>query len=249
MLQTITSSEGYIILAVFAVLTLVALIYLLSPPPPMSLLEDVTIRGAEIRRRIRELLARGTFTTDTRTVLVVGAADQALEHHEAIWLLRESNVNGSAMAMIRLVWDAMFRAVWFDGFATNEQVELAAHDELDWQHISVRNDIKRGRFGTIQDSEKAAKLDKVFGKEFWKIPNSYTHTGRRQLARRFSYDQVKPSYTEHELAQGLSAATEALLSCFVVLLKNLQWHEEADEIALMYNRYHAEFDERLHSGK
>jgi hypothetical protein len=78
-------SESYIFLAVFAVLALVALIYLLSP---MSLLEDITTRGAEIRTRLREFLARRTYTTDTRTVLVIGAAEQALEHHKAVWLLK-----------------------------------------------------------------------------------------------------------------------------------------------------------------
>src|SRR5262249_1861794 len=107
-MQMVISSESYIILAVIAMLGLVALIYLLSP---MSLLEDITTRGAEIRTRLREFLARPTYTTDTRTVLVIGAADQALEHHEAVWRLRASKLNGSALAMIRLVWDAMFRTL------------------------------------------------------------------------------------------------------------------------------------------
>ena len=53
-MQTVISSESYIILAVIAMLGLVALIYLLSP---MSLLEDITTRGAEIRTRLREFLA------------------------------------------------------------------------------------------------------------------------------------------------------------------------------------------------
>jgi hypothetical protein len=55
MLETITNSESYIFLAVFALLALVALIYLLSP---MSLLDDLITRGAEIRTRMRELLSQ-----------------------------------------------------------------------------------------------------------------------------------------------------------------------------------------------
>jgi hypothetical protein len=215
----------------------------------VKLLEDVTGRGAEIRTRLREFLARPTYTTDTRTVLVVGAADQALEHHEAIWLLRERNLNGSAMAMIRLVHDAMFRALWLNAVATDEQVEQVSNDELDWLRIPVRNDIKRIYFGTVEDQQKAAQLDKIFGKELWKILSDYTHSGRRQLARRFTFNEVKPSYTEHELAQALSAATEALLFCSVLLLKSLNLHDEADYTITMRNRYHAEFDERLQSGQ
>ena len=86
-----TSSESYIFLAVFAALALAALIYLLSP---MSLLEDITTRGAEIRTRLREFLAHHDYTADTGTVLVIGAVDQALEHHEAIWLLHSRKLNG-----------------------------------------------------------------------------------------------------------------------------------------------------------
>jgi hypothetical protein len=130
-----------------------------------------------------------------------------------------------------------------------EQVELAADDELDWRHISMRNNIKRVYFGTVEDPQKAARLDEVFGKEFWKILSSYTHSGGRQLGRRFTFDEVKPSYTEHELAQALSAATEALLFCFALLLKSLHLHKEADDTVTMRKRYHAEFDERLRTGQ
>ena len=66
---------------------------------------------------------QGPVHPDTRAVLVIGAADQALEHHEAIWLLSERNLNGSALAMVRLVWDAMLRAVWLNACATDEQIE------------------------------------------------------------------------------------------------------------------------------
>jgi hypothetical protein len=215
----------------------------------VSLLDDICTRGAEIRTRLREFLARPTYTTDTRTVLVIGAADQALEHHEAIWRLRESKLNGSALAMIRLVYDAMFRALWINAVATDEQVELAGDDELNWLRIPVRNDIKRVYFGKLEDPKKAAELDKVFGKELWKILSSYTHSGARQLARRFSFDEVKPSYTDHELAQAFSAATEALLFCSVLLLNSLHLHEEADDTVTMRQRYHAEFDERLRTGQ
>ena len=70
--RSMTSSESYIFLAVFAALALAALIYLLSP---MSLLEDITTRGAEIRTRLREFLTRHDYTADTGTVLVIGAVD------------------------------------------------------------------------------------------------------------------------------------------------------------------------------
>ena len=247
MLQTIASSESYIFLAVLAGLALIALIYLLSP---MSLLGDITVRGAEIRERLREFLARHDYLPDTRMVLVIGAVDQALEHHEAIWLLHSRKLNGSAMAMIRLVYDAMFRALWLNECAKAEQVEQAAEDELNWLRIPVREDIKRAYFGdAVEDPAKAAELDKVFGKEIWKTLSSYTHSGSLQLTRRFTFNQVQPHYTDHELAQAFSRATDTLMFCSVLLLKSLGAHEEADDTVTMRNRYHAEFDERLRTGQ
>jgi hypothetical protein len=107
------------------------------------LLKDITERGAEIRTRLREFLARHKYTSDSKTVLVIGAVDQALEHHEAIWLLRARNLNGSALAMVRLVYDAMFRALWLRAVATEEQVEQASRDELNWLRIQLHRIFQR----------------------------------------------------------------------------------------------------------
>jgi len=246
-----TSGESYIFLAVVVVLALVALIYLLSPEMS-KLVEDITKRGAEIRTRLRDFLGRNTYITETRTVLVIGAVDQALEHHEAIWLLRERGLNGSALAMVRLVYDAMFRALWLRAIATKEQVEQARRDELKFPSMDkVRGDIKRFYFGTPKDPETAAKLDQMFDsfEGLWKLMCGFTHSGGLQLARRFTSDEVKPNYTEHELAYALNAATEALLFCSVPLFKTIDWDEEADETVMMRNSYHTEFYERLRTGQ
>jgi hypothetical protein len=216
----------------------------------MSLLEDITTRGAEIRTRLREFLARHDYSSDTRTVLVIGAVDQALEHHEAIWLLHECKLNGSAMAMIRLVYDAMFRALWLRAVASDDQVKLASNDELNWLRIPVREDIKRAYFGSaVENPKKAAELDKVFGKELWKVLSSYTHSGSLQLTRRFTFNQVQPHYTDHELAQAFSRATDTLMFCSVLLFGSIGAHEEGDDTVKMRNRYHAEFDDRLRTGQ
>src|SRR5215470_11688207 len=98
------SSESYIFLAVFGALALVALIYLLSP---MSLPDEIAVRGAEIRTRLRELLERHEYLGDTtKTVMVIGYVDLAFEHHNAIWLLMERKLTGSALALVRPVIDA-----------------------------------------------------------------------------------------------------------------------------------------------
>jgi hypothetical protein len=181
MLQTITSSESYIILAVLAALALVALLYLLSP---MSLLEDIITRGAEIRTSLRELFLRNEYPRNTRTFLLRAYVDIALEHHEAIWLLTRSGLNGSAFAMVRLMYDAMLRAFWINKVATEQQIEQATRDELGFPLENICDEIKRDYF-----SDRPADEAQLFGsflqriKDAWGPMCSYTHSGALQLSR------------------------------------------------------------------
>src|SRR5262245_26487307 len=55
---------------------------------------------------------------------------EVLSHHAAIWLLRERELFGSAFALVRPLYDIMFRALWIGAKATEEQVEQASRDEL-----------------------------------------------------------------------------------------------------------------------
>ena len=128
------SSESYIILAVFAVLALVALIYLLSPK--MSLLDDITTRGDEIRTRLRGLLQRHDYPGNTKNFVLAAYVDIALEHHEAIWLLTKSKLNGSALALARPSWMPIFRSLWINK-AKAEQIEQVWRDELEWRRIPL----------------------------------------------------------------------------------------------------------------
>ena len=133
----------------------------------------------------------------------------------------------------------------------SRQSSTSSRDELNWLRIPVRDDIKRAYFGTPEDPKKVAELDKLFDslQQLWKLLCSYMHSGALQLARRFSFDEVEPNYTEHEIAQALSHATEALLFCSVLLFKSIDAHEEADDTVTMRQRYHAELDERLRAGR
>src|SRR5215472_9085597 len=123
-----TSNESYIFLAVFAALALVALIYLLSPKVS-TLVEDITKRGAEFRERVDALLRRHDYhDADTKTFIVVGYVLIALQHHRAIWLLKDAELYGSGFALVRPMFDAWLRALWINAIATPKEIEEASHD-------------------------------------------------------------------------------------------------------------------------
>ena len=245
-----TSSESYIFLAVLAGLALIALIYLLSP---MSLLENLTTRGAEIRTRLRQLLERHQYPGDTKNQVLGAYVDIALEHHKAIWLLSASELNGSAFALVRSIFDAYVRALWINKVATAEEIQQAVSDELWFPKMSkMLDDIKRVYFGTIavKDAEaaKRAELADSFFESLgatWTTLSSYTHPGGLQIVRRFTGDRVKPKYSEGEIAEALNATTVALLMLVQMFFVSMGYRDEALETRTLFMQYSAEFNERL----
>jgi Family of unknown function (DUF6988) len=252
--RSMTSSESYIFLAVFAGLALIALIYLLSP---MSLLEDITTRGAEIRTRLRQLLERHQYPGDTKNQVLGAYVDIALEHHKAIWLLSASELNGSAFALKRSMFDAYERALWINKVATAEEIQQAVSDELWFPKMSkMLDDIKRAYFGTIavKDAEaaKRAELEDSFFESLgatWTTLSSYTHPGGLQIVQRFTGDKVKPKYSEGEIAEALNATTVALLMLVQMFFVSMGYRDEALETRTLFMQYSAEFNERLSKGQ
>jgi hypothetical protein len=246
-----TSSESYIFLAVLAGLALVALIYLLSP---MSLLDYVTARGAELRERLRELLARHEYPTDTKTHVLAAYVDLGLEYHKAIWLLKDAKLYGSAFALLRLIYDAMLRGCWINKVATPEQIEQALDDELRFPRMDrMRDDIRRAYVDstpegeTVMQPEDADKFFKVL-KDIWEVTSSYTHSGSLQLRRRFTNGEIKPNYSDADIVRVLGSATAALGLLVNMFFVSMRRFEEAVEVQTMAQHYLAEFKGRLTKG-
>jgi uncharacterized protein DUF6988 len=213
----------------------------------MSLLDDIGTRGAELRTHMRELLSRRQYSGGIKTRMLAGYVDIALEHHEAIWLLKERKLIGSAFALVRPVYDCWLRALWINVVASEQQIEQAARDELKFPPMhKMQVDIKPGYF-----SVPASEVDGFiqYLESVWRILSSYTHSGGRQLARRFTGDQVKPSYTDREIAQALNLPTMALMLLMRVFFMSMGDQRDADETHTLLTQYFAEFNERLERGK
>ncbi len=216
----------------------------------MSLLDDITARGAEIRVRLRELLHRYEFPGDTKNFVLAAYVDVALEHHEAIWFLTKSKLNGSAFAVGRSVLDAYFRALWVNKVPNAEQIEQVWRDDLDWRRIQVRADIKRDYLGTSASNDdpkmaEQARLGFQFLEKMWTTLCSYTHSGGLQIGRRFTADKVKPNYSEGEIVEVLHWATVVLMMHLRMFFVSMGRFQENEEIKTMSQQYFADFAQRL----
>jgi hypothetical protein len=213
----------------------------------MSLLDDISTRGAQVRARVRELLVGPAYPGDLKTRLLAAYVDLALEHHKAIWLLSKSQLNGSAFALVRLPWDALLRALWINKVATDQQIEQASRDELQFPPMhKLRENIKQA-YSSDAQPEQAQRFDWFlqFLKEAWPIMSSYTHSGGLQIGRRFTADQVKPNYSEGAIVQALSLVTVALLMMMHTFFVSMGCRKEVEEIEAMLRQYHDDFGERL----
>ena len=266
------SSESYIFLAVLAALGLVALVYLLSPEMS-TLVEDISKRDAEFRERVDVLLRRHEYPNQPKEVLMVGYVMIALQHHRAIWLLKEAELYTSGFALVRPVFDAWLRALWITEIASSEEIErtsrtkdelrfpnievmLAAikpvyfgHAEQDPEFKKIVDDLFYWLIGPPKDKNKAkAKIDPRVT-SLWKVLHGYTHPGARPLSRMFTGVQVKQNYSQFEIAQLLNLPTLALIFLTGPFFIRMGKQAETDEVHTLGVQYLAEFNDRLNKGQ
>ena len=212
----------------------------------MSVLDDISTRGAQIRERLRQLIQRHEYPRDIRSLLLMAYVDIALEHHEAICLLTKSKLNGSAFAMVRPVFDTMFRALWINKVATEQQIEQARRDELTFLMGKIRDDIKQGYFSD-RPPEEAQLFDKILQllKEAWRAMGSYMHSGALQIGRRFIGDELKPNYSEGAIVEAVNLVTIALLLLLHMFFVSMRCQKEDEETQALLRQYRADFGERL----
>jgi hypothetical protein len=156
---------------------------------------------------VRPLLANHQYQGETGTVIVAGIIDQMIEHHEAILILIRQEKIGSAFAMARLVVEGVYRGLWINKGATEEQVKrFEKEDKIDLRMI----DLAKANDQTYQLG-KQKDFFEDFKNRSWDALNSYTHTGMMQLGRRYTGQQLQPAYTEQQVYEITTTLTTLVL--------------------------------------
>jgi hypothetical protein len=157
----------------------------------------------DYRRRVEELVS-GEYADDTRTILLVAYADVALEHHEAIMMLLQHKGFGSAFSLVRILFEAFFRVHWVLGCASDGDMQKIARREFDFPAMGTM----------VVDIDARWHTDGFFEtikKQAWAAMNSYTHSGIRQLSRRFKGGRIESNYSDAEIIEVISGTTMAVL--------------------------------------
>jgi hypothetical protein len=152
------------------------------------------------------------------------------EHHEAILLLIRNGKLGSAFALARSIVESMYRGLWLNFCATDQQVEkFERTDDLpvNMTQMATAIDIKYRGDGFFEDLRKRA----------WPALNSYTHTGMLQLGRRFTGQNIQPNYTDEEIVATTTTVTTCLLLLTGKFLAARSLANECKEVEALLGTY------------
>lgn len=175
----------------------------------------LAINGIEIPNNERIKIAGGLF-------------DIVHEHHHAIHILLGNDLIGSAIALLRPIFESYARGVWFMKCATDLDVKNFQRDKFKAGYFEERlKEIK-----VVDEVASGGLLD--IKQKAWNAWNSYTHGGFLPVGRRFKDSEVVSNYSQAEIDDIARVAnTFAVLAVFQIaeLGSNDSLTKKAEEIA------------------
>jgi hypothetical protein len=174
-------------------------------------LEQELDRADAARYSAWEAIVGPITIVDTRSQILLSYTSIALEHQEAIVLLARRGLSGSAFALVRPVFEILYRAAWICACAKPAEVDR----------------IKAGKFTFPMMGDMVAEIDAKHGFDFfkgfkassWNEQNDFTHTGKLQIGSRLTRDDLQAAYPDEMIAIQVATATIASMMVAVLLLK------------------------------
>ena len=160
---------------------------------------------------------------DKRVQLGSACLHVSLEHSQAIVILMHERLYGSALALIRPLFEGFVRGLWLMQAATVEDIDRAGQDSFpNFAELVVALEPPSG--------ENSDGLLSQIRTHRWRELCSYTHTGFRQIGARLTAEGLGYDYKESQLHDALLWADGIaimLTMSFAYLAKNQTLSDEA----------------------
>ena len=187
------------------------------------MIEDVTIgNSVEKSKLLSDWVAARLnglrmpeLPNNKRLQLAIACQHLAIEHGQAIILLVDNVLYGSALALQRPMFEAIVRGVWLRYSATNKEVDKAAAGRFPDTEKMARNSLQ------LNDKKNTLPLKDI--KEiWWNRLCGYTHGGLEQIRSRLDNTGLRANYCNAEvmaalrwsdMAQLYSGVEVALAAC------------------------------------
>ncbi len=190
-----------------------------------------TSKADDYRKQVGNLVS-GEYTDDPRTLLLIAHTDLVIDHHAAIMLLLREGHYGSAFSLVRIQFEAFINAHWVMGCATDDQVRKIAAKEFHLPRMGDRVTGCDSAFGTDQFFQTIKNAG-------WEAMNSYTHSGIRQLTRRFKDGKVEPNYSDAELKEVINGTTMIVFLTAKLFCTLVGRQKEAKEVEVLITEFAA----------
>lgn len=195
--------------------------------PEIHLIYEKTVK---FKKKLGDLVTSYEYPTDPKSQILHAYHSIMAEHHDAIWLLIQKDLNGSAFALVRSFYEALYRTHWIIGCASAKQIDEVLKDK----------DIFPKMYEMVENIDAAFGIGNFFQnikKNSWGAMNDYTHSGIRQIGRRFKYNAVEPNYETGEIVEVLNGINVALMLMAIVFLKTFGKIEAARDVEKMLTEY------------
>lgn len=152
----------------------------------------------------------------------------AIEHQSAINVLIENNLIGSSCSLLRNMFEAYVKGLWFLKCAKERDFNKLHNDKFKNNFSSLISDLE-----TTGEYEISSLKDK-----YWDVLNSYTHSGKSQLTRRINKFEIIPNYEEKLITDVLRFSVNCgYNSCsnIAILSKDAATKKDVFEISKKFN--------------
>lgn len=156
-----------------------------------------------------------------RSHLSGGCLHACIEHGMAIVVLVGEGLCGSALALVRLQFEAYVRGIWLAQGASDSEVDKAGRDDFPKIDPIIRSLEKPG----LLDSSVLSMIKS----NLWKPLNSLTHTGYQQIGPRLNSKGIGSYFDDDQIRLALNWA-EALAILGAVAFAGLA---KDDQLALV----------------
>jgi hypothetical protein len=157
---------------------------------------------------------------DKRRQLACACWFVSVEHSMAIVVLVDDKLYGSALALVRPLFEAYVRGLWLLHSATPDDVDRAGNDKFPRDFDKMIADLDAsGQFAFSQ-----LKV------EWWSRMCSFTHTGYQQIGARLTPEGLGDGYERSEIDSALQWADAMTLMCVVAFANVVNNQPLASEV-------------------
>ncbi|MFC1838520.1 DUF6988 family protein [Thermodesulfobacteriota bacterium] len=187
-------------------------------------------KGKSIKINIEKMVKRHRYPQDNKSMLFIAYHSIVAEHHTSIHLLIQSGLTGSSFALVRSLYEPIYRAHWVYGCALDDQIKKI----IKGKDIFPR---MKDMVEEIDDSLGTGDFWQLIKKNSWTAMNDYTHSGMRQIMNRFKGNEVIPDYELGAIVEVLSGTNIALLLMALFFFNAFNKIDEVKELQGMIVEY------------